>query len=407
MKFFRSRLFRIYISTVFIALLGSAPLYSWDAAGHKISAYIAWQQMKPEVRDEVFRILMRAPENSDLSKPYDRFNSRSEARKRLDLFMYASIWPDVVKNRLFDVRNKKYNQGNWHYGAIFWRQENGKAVELKDFEGAGGLAVEKLVDFERIMRDKSFSDEERALAIAWFLHVGGDLHNPLHNASRVTDTEPEGDQGGNLFVLVPRTETSFGVNLHSYWDGIFSRVHPRKNDASDPEYLIPLGRKFIKKHRFKRLSDRLNLGRYQEWNRAGYGFLNDIVYSGVERGQLPGKRYRKRAYKTAREQITLAGYRIGETFNRVFASESGMLVSECRIIRRVLYPVSKRPMPGRKLRIALLNVCPPNRGKVARPTVATKSGANLEFDIVRLFDTEEEAKRFAQSNGISDVEFGN
>ncbi|MDH3492331.1 MAG: S1/P1 nuclease [Acidobacteriota bacterium] len=309
-----------FVPILAILVFCSVNTFAWDDVGHKLTAYIAWQQMTPDARERVFRILINAPEDSHLSTPYDAFNSRSDDVKKLELFMFASIWPDVVRNRAFEVRNEKYNQSNWHYGDIFWRQEGGKANILADFEGAGGFAVSKLSDFEKIMRDPSYRDEEKAIAIAWFLHVGGDLHNPLHNASRVTDTEPEGDQGGNLFVLVPRTDDSFGLNLHSYWDSIISRVKPRKNDDWDTRYLAPIARKFMKKHKPLSMNGRLNIGKYAAWNLEGFRFLNSVVYSDIERGSPPSKKYQKRAFRVSREQITLAGYRLGETLNRIFAA---------------------------------------------------------------------------------------
>ncbi len=313
----------LLLTTIFFVLISAVPALAWDEVGHKLTAYIAWQRMKPEVREKVFQILMQAPEDSDLSTPYDRFNSRSEEAKRLELFMYASIWADVVRNRAFEVRNSKYDQGNWHYAAIFWQQENGMAVRLPGFRGSGGIAVEKLEQFEKIMRGPSYRADEKALAIAWFLHVGGDLHNPLHNASRVTALEPDGDQGGNMFVFVPRTEDAFGVNLHSYWDSIIGRVKPRRNDACDLDYLSPIARKFIKKHKFRKLEETLKLGEYRVWNEEGYELLSPVVYNNIERGSMPSRKYRKRAYKTAREKIVLAGYRIGETLNRILAKDSG------------------------------------------------------------------------------------
>lgn len=314
-----TRFTRKFLPILAILLFCPVSSLAWNDVGHKLTAYIAWQQMTPDVRERVFNILINAPEDSHLSTSYDAFNSRSEEVKRLELFMFASNWPDVIKNRAFEVRNKKYNQGNWHYGDIFWRQEGGKAKILADFKGAGGFAVSKLSDFEKIMGDPSYKEEEKAIAIAWFLHVGGDLHNPLHNASRVTETEPEGDQGGNLFVLVPRTENSFGLNLHSYWDSIVSRVKPRKNDDCDTRYLAPVGRKFMKKHKPASMNGRLNIGNYAAWNMEGFQFLNSVVYADVERGSLPSKKYRKRAFELSREQITLAGYRLGESLNRIFA----------------------------------------------------------------------------------------
>ena len=391
-----------------LVFLCSVNTFAWDEVGHKLTAYIAWQRLTPEVRERVFKILMSAPEDSDLNTPYDAYNTRSDAVKKLELFMYASKWPDTVKDRSFEVRNKKYNQGNWHYGDIYWKQENGSASRIADFPVPSGLAVSKLAEFEKILGDGSYKDEEKSLALAWFLHVGGDLHNPLHNASRVTKQEPEGDQGGNRFVLAARTPTSFGVNLHSYWDGIIRRVKPRKNDAWDTDYLRPIAKKMIRKYKYNKMKDRLKLSDYKGWNDEGYSLLNEVVYTDeLSRGRMPSKKYRKRAYKTAAEQITLAGYRLGETLNSIFGKQE-IAKSKCRVIRSVMYPVTKRNLPGKKPRIALLDICPPNRGKVARPTTGVKVDGELiyyEFDIVRLFAGISEAKTFARKNKIFDAQY--
>lgn len=306
------------LTVLTVLLVLSVPALSWDETGHKLTTYIAWERMTPEVREKVFRLLLAAPEDSDLNVHYDAFNSRSDAVKRRELFMSASIWPDTVRNRAFEVRYKNYHQSDWHYADIFWEERDGRAFILENFPEESGKAIPKLRDFERILRDPSYKPAEKAVALAWFLHVGGDIHNPLHNASRVTELEPKGDQGGNLFVLEPRTETSFGVNLHSYWDGIVGRVKPRKNDACDTDYIAPIARKFMKEHSFGEMSGRLQLGDYKAWNMEGFDLLDEVVYPGVERNRMPSKKYRKRAYRTATEQLVLAGYRLGETLNRIF-----------------------------------------------------------------------------------------
>lgn len=378
--------------------------FSWNAVGHQVSAYIAWQHMNPAVRERVFQTIMEAPEDSDLSKVYDRFNSRSDGAKKLEQFMFASYWSDVVRNRDFENRHKTYNQGNWHYSDIFWKQEDGKAVILKNFDGSGGIAIPKLEDFDRVMSGSSYPDDEKALAIAWFLHVGGDIHNPVHNASRVTENSPEGDQGGNRFAFRPRTETDRGLNLHAYWDSIISIVHPRKNDEGDVRYIRRIGKKFMKKYEFKDFENDLKLGKYREWNMEGFSYLNDYVYNDIERNKMPSKKYRKRTYKLARKQIALAGYRLGETLNRIFEMPKGVSLKDCKIIRKVLYPVSKRRTPEQKPTVALLNVCPPNLGRVARPTTQlSPDSMSLEYDVVRTFSSADEAKAFARKNRIQNV----
>lgn len=314
------RKFSKILTTSLIVLVFSVSAFGWDDVGHKLSAYIAWDQMTPEARKKVSDILLNAPEDSHLSVMYDLFNSRSREVKERELFMFASIWSDVIRNRQFEIRHNKYNQPTWHYSDIFWKQENGKAVVLSDFVGSGGMAIPQLYEAEKTLTDKDTTKAEKAVALAWFLHIGGDIHNPLHNASRVTDSEPEGDQGGNLVTLREQTpEGGYRVNLHSYWDSSISNYIPRNNDACDLDYLAPIAKDIEKRYPFEELRADLKLGDYKSWSKEGFGLLNDFVYtSQIIRNQMPPEKYRKRTFNTAEKQIALAGYRLGETLNKIF-----------------------------------------------------------------------------------------
>ncbi len=150
--------------------------------------------MSPEARGKAVKLLLVAPEDSHLSVYYPA-GSRSAAAKELELFMIASTWADIIRDRDFKIRFEKYNQGPWHYADIFWKQTGGKAEMLEN--SSEGLAITKLYDFEKNLKDESLSDGEKAVNLAWFLHVASDIHNPVHNASRVTEIEPKGDSGAN------------------------------------------------------------------------------------------------------------------------------------------------------------------------------------------------------------------
>ncbi|HUF05657.1 MAG TPA: S1/P1 nuclease [Aridibacter sp.] len=302
-------------------LLLAAAGFGWDDAGHKLSARLSWEVMTPVARERAVKILLAAPEDSDLSVLYNSFGGRPKDAIQLELFMHASTWPDVVRSRNFPVRYGKYHKSNWHYGAIFWG-EDGKAI--KDFPEPSGIAVEKLKDFETILRSGDSSDAEKAVALAWFLHVAGDLHNPLHNASRVTSSEPKGDQGGNLFYLEPAKEDgSWRLNLHSFWDSQITRNIPREGAACDTDYLESIAKTELSLNPPALFKDRLKLGDYAAWNLEGYGYLPEKVYGGgLTRDRLPDALYNAKAFRLSLEQLALAGYRIGETLNSIFDPNS-------------------------------------------------------------------------------------
>ena len=303
-----------------LMLIFTFSVSAWDDAGHKISAYIAWQRMAPEVREKAVKILLSAPEDADLSVFYLQ-DSRSEAAKKRELFMLASTWADIVRDRKFAVRYEKYHKGNWHYADTFWKQTSGKLEILEGFK-EGGLATEKLYEFDKMMRDSAASDADKAIALAWILHIGGDIHQPLHTSARVTELEPEGDQGGNLFLLTPKdTPRERSENLHWYWDSITRRSLPRVNDACDSDYLPPIADKMMKKHPFAKVQSKLALGNFNEWQKESFAYNpTDVFSADLIRYQTPSEKYKKNAFRVSQEQLTLAGYRLGELLNQILGS---------------------------------------------------------------------------------------
>src|SRR5215813_3327858 len=87
-----------------LSLVSAVNSMAWDEAGHKITAYIAWQQMTPDVRERVIKILLTAPEDAQLSTFFMPYGSRTVDARRLDFFMLISTWPDIIRDRNFNVR---------------------------------------------------------------------------------------------------------------------------------------------------------------------------------------------------------------------------------------------------------------------------------------------------------------
>src|SRR5437763_13755343 len=56
--------------------------------------------------------------------------------------------------------------------------------------------------------------QDRAVLTAWIFHLVGDIHQPLHSSTLVSQKLfPEGDRGGNSIKLKQ------SYNLHALWDG--------------------------------------------------------------------------------------------------------------------------------------------------------------------------------------------
>ena len=309
---------RVLLVAIFLTFL-SVNSYSWDDVGHKITGYIAWQRMNPTARANVIKLLRSAPEDSHLSAFYMAYGPRSSEAKAFDYFTFVPTWADVVRDRAFPVRYEKYHKSNWHYSDTFWRSVDGKVVVITDKQ-PGGLGLAKLIEFDKVMRDPAAKDADKAIAIAWFLHIGGDLHQPLHTSGRVTDREPEGDQGGNLFLLTPEgTKREDQLNLHWFWDSIIGRNVPYSPFESELDYIRNISESMMAKYPFESVRSNLKLGGYDGLQKEGFAIATTEVFrSDLKRFEPPTDAYRRNAYAVAEQRLSLAGYRLGETLNEIF-----------------------------------------------------------------------------------------
>lgn len=399
---------------IFLVFLTSAlyiPVSAWDDVGHKTTAYIAWQRMLPAAREAVIKILRSAPEDSHLSAFYMPYGPEPDEIKKLEYFMLTATWADIVRDRAFENRQKKYHKSNWHYDDTFWKQVGGKMEILSGFE-EGGVAVDRLTEFEKVIRDASASDKDKAIAIAWIMHLSGDIHQPLHTSARVTETEPKGDQGGNLFHLTPQgTPRENQVNIHWFWDSIVGRNVPFKPTMCERDYIVSFAQTIMKKHPYSSFNSGLNLGDYRSWQQESFKLNPTDVFSpDLVRFQMPSEKYKRNAFRIAERQLALAGYRLGETLNRVFSVPVVTAKAQCPIIRTIMYPVFKKQTTESRAKakptVSLLDICP--NGPAARPTIMVDVNGKRTartFDVVATFPDEVTARAYAARNSIADVSF--
>src|SRR5205085_2375053 len=62
------------------------------------------------------------------------------------------------------------------------------------------------------------SPADKAIAVCWMLHLCGDIHQPLHCTTFFSSQFPEGDRGGNEFLIG-------STNLHTLWDDLLGGDH--------------------------------------------------------------------------------------------------------------------------------------------------------------------------------------
>jgi len=160
------------------------------------------------------------------------------------------------------------------------------------------------------LADGSLSPAERGEALAWVLHLVGDIHQPLHTSARVTPSEPEGDRGGNLFKLRRRD------NLHRYWDGVLRREYPRDS-------VVEIALRIANRHPRSSLAAARASDQPRQWSEEGLEICLERVYPDtLERGRQPPRSYRLMVAETAELRIAKAGRRLADLLTRALSEEA-------------------------------------------------------------------------------------
>lgn len=295
--------------------VGARPARAWDEVGHKVIARIAWDHMSPRAREQAVALLMAAPAGAGLREllPQD---GRPLAERQRELFVNASYWPDQIRSR--NHPGNRFAHAEWHYVNIFWEQQRpgGPVIERPDLGTAGELVTQER-RIVQVLSDTTRPAEERAVDLAWLLHLIGDAHQPLHNSARVTPADPEGDRGGNLFLLAGLYPFN---NLHAYWDSMIGFAVPWQADDRTEHDYIESGAALIARRHPESRAD-LRLGDYDGWAREGVRVAQRAAFPAwLERGQRAPAHYRPFAWRAAEPRVALAGYRLAETLDRALGS---------------------------------------------------------------------------------------
>lgn len=180
----------------------------WDN-GHMLVGEIASQLMTSADRSTIQRVL---------SKWEDDFPNTNTIAT-------AAIWPDLIKcsktsaSCTSPMLPSFTQMEKWHFvnlplnvNGTKW---GGQEPDLNLFKSSfGGEAIDVL---EKSMTTLTTTKSNWAanLVLRNLIHIVGDLHQPLHVVAAVSETNPAGDQGGNLYKF---TSPCANANLHALWD---------------------------------------------------------------------------------------------------------------------------------------------------------------------------------------------
>ncbi len=150
------------------------------------------------------------------------------------------------------------------------------------------------------------NQSSRAIEMALLEHWIGDLHQPLHNISKV-GSNCNNDHGGNSFCVRYNTSHKCVLNLHHVWDLGVMWITPKKE-------ILETARMLEVSYPQTEFTVKLQDTNTQDWALEMYSYA-DFIYSAV-----PGKpltaTYLNTGQNIARYQLALAGYRLAQTLNK-------------------------------------------------------------------------------------------
>lgn len=296
---------KLILCTAALLTLGAKPAAPWDETGHVVVARIAWDNLTPRARDRAIQILRAAPSNSGLGRGFPAGTLTPE--QQMWLFVTASHWPDDIRSS--GHPGHSYARGNRHFVNLFWQQNTDFGpIRPANRPPFGDL----LNDMPGLRTQLTGSNQgEAAVALAWIIHLLGDVHQPLHSSSRITPLDSNGDRGGNDFGLHGSPD-----NLHSFWDGVITRSNRRLSGESNSAYLQRVVNGITTRHPRTAFTAELAVTDATAWAQEGVTLAQRVVYRRpLVREGRPSPTYGRSALAAAEPRVALAGYRLADLLN--------------------------------------------------------------------------------------------
>ena len=314
----------VLLASIVAGTTAAGPLLSlgarWDELGHRTVAAIAYERLTPATRARVDSLLRQHPDYATLS----RGGPAGAADLAAEVFMRASVWPDVLRGdpRFYNEASANpvptpalpgfpdmQRHAGWHYLNEPFSTDGTPTVET-----AVPNALTQLIRLTELLGDPAQPAPARAYHLSWVMHLVGDVHQPLHAVARFSRPLPSGDAGGNRTIVQVGDAPGDSMNLHSYWDGLLGRPY---RGTPAPE----LARRLIDETRpvansESRVDDGPGLAlTVRGWIQESATLARYVVYSMGDRtasGAPPRatREYGALAESIARRRVTLAGYRL-------------------------------------------------------------------------------------------------
>jgi hypothetical protein len=294
---------------------------AWDAEGHQLIAAIAYGRLNPKAQQEVAILAheLRAPDQS------------------YDAVTMACWMDDLRKNNPSMPYHGLFL--SWHYIDIGLDPGDPQpAFEPGNDNEIHGNVVQALKRALVVL--KGGTDpyiKSKAMACAMVMHLVGDIHQPLHAATKyflTRDGQLHQDAGGNKEEVANGPVGETGFSLHQFWDSAwrasFDEASGRvvldqrcqDNGFHDPQFVRFLAETLTKQSPPPGTDLETHV---DQWARESNEVARDFVYRQITATE--NKKYCRlssgyvvRANALARERLILAAHRLAVLLNETLGA---------------------------------------------------------------------------------------
>lgn len=277
--------------------------YAWGKLGHYTIATIASHYLNDNAKKKI----------SEIQRPGETLANISD-------------WADRV--RYVEAFNYTHT---FHYTNL----EEGESFQTASINKDGDV-VQALIFYEDQLRDPKTSPANKRMALNFFVHFVGDIHQPLHIGwghdkggnevqLKVNWNKKETGQnsGGPIRKKLTRAEKDLenvlqakrAVNLHSVIDSVLIKSFAGKRWKLDYDQCPESYAQYIEGNFPQVAFENAEAETYLDWVREGQELLPDIYSIGD--GTL-GVTYYERQLSMVNSQMAKAGYRLAMYLNRIF-----------------------------------------------------------------------------------------
>ncbi|HEX7174442.1 MAG TPA: S1/P1 nuclease [Pyrinomonadaceae bacterium] len=287
-----------------------AQVLAWHETGHMLAAQIAYLRLSPAAKAEVDRLLVAPADRRPLIHLCAGYYTRDTCEKIYDPVTIA-VWMDDFRG---DSLTDSYD--NWHY--INYRPIFDGTPERANVGPLPINVLDRLNWCINTLRTGTGSDKRDAEVLGFLYHLVGDVHQPLHAATRYSAKNPDGDAGGNFFTMQPPAGSKH-KNLHSFWDngaGLFGYDDlKRPLDAAGRARIRQLADDLMKK--YPPTGDDWKQTDPQAWVIESNQIARTFAYVKTKEGEAPSAQYIEESRVIVGRRIALAGYRLAAVLDEI------------------------------------------------------------------------------------------